>query len=74
MNNNLDPQKLFQEDTVRALLPPECYTYMDGQLLVTKEGLACLCIGVISGKLEGNKAAAQKLLDTTGFTFNPQNS
>lgn len=64
---DLDPSKLFAEDTIRSLLPPELWTYQDGQLLVSSEGLACLCIGILEGKLEGNKIHAQKLLDLTGI-------
>lgn len=65
--DNLDPSKLFTEDTIRALLPHELWTYQDGKLLVSMEGLACLCIGVLEGKLEGDKVNAQRLLDLTGI-------
>ncbi len=65
--DDLNPGKLIQEDHIRLLLPHEMWTYIDGKLCVSVEGLACLCIGILEGKIEGNKSRAQQMLDQIGI-------
>lgn len=67
--NNLDPEKLATEDEIRALLPAHLYTYIEGKLHVSALGTACLAIGVIEGKIPGDKEAAEELLTSTGYVW-----
>ncbi|MFA6962422.1 MAG: hypothetical protein WC205_16830 [Opitutaceae bacterium] len=60
---------LALEDLVRSQVSPQNYTYLDGVLMLKREGINQLTAAVEAGRLPGNPAQAKALREWVAKTF-----